>query len=255
MNPQFQHAFQHRWEKYFPGAELPVAYSYTDEVTEEERLDSRDQEHCVIACFARVRQGHTFVYSADSPGCAGWKRYTGFSKTLRPNFEFFLSCGIPGELEGERYKESPELVRRYMESHRVLEAPARFLVLKRWDTLAAHDRPVAVVFFATPDVLSGLFALANYDRADPHGVIAPMGAGCSTIVNYPWWEAQSDQPRCVLGMFDVSARPQVAAGELTFAIPFARFEQMVAKMDESFLITASWDKVRTRIRRAAPAVA
>jgi uncharacterized protein (DUF169 family) len=250
MNAQFQQEFQQRWEKYFPGAELPVAFSYTDEVTEEERLDSRDQEHCVIACFERVRQGHTFVYSAESPGCMGWKRYTGFSQTLRPKFEFFLSCGIPGELEGERYKESPDLVRRYMESHPVLQAPGRFLVIKRWDKLAANDRPSAVIFFASVDVLSGLFALANYDRSDPYGVIAPMGAGCSTIVNYPCLEAQSEQPRCVLGMFDVSARPQVPEGELTFAIPLARFEQMVANMDESFLITESWDRVRARIRRA-----
>jgi hypothetical protein len=250
MDTRFQQGFQHKWEKYFPGAELPVAYFYTDEVTAEERLDSQDQEHCVIAAFPRIREGHTFVYSADSPGCMGWKRYTGFSQSLRPKFEFFLSCGIPGELEGERYKKSPDLVRRYLESHPVLQAPGRFLVIKRWDKLAGNDRPLAVIFFATADVLSGLFALANYDRADPNGVFAPMGAGCSTIVNYPYWEAQSDQPRCVLGMFDVSARPQVPEAVLTFTIPFARFEQMVANMDESFLITASWERVRERIRRA-----
>ena len=250
MNTEFQREFQHKWDKYFPGAELPVAYLYTDEVTTRERSDSHDEEHCVIACFQRVRQGHTFVYAANSPGCMGWKRYTGFSQTLRPNFEYFLSCGIPGEIEGERYKKSPGLVRRYLESHPVLQAPGRFLVLKRWDKLAAQDLPFAVIFFASADVLSGLFTLANYDRSDPHGVIAPMGAGCSTIVNYPYWEAQSDQPRCVLGMFDVSARPQVSETLLTFTIPIARFEQMVANMDESFLITASWERVRARIRQA-----
>jgi hypothetical protein len=248
MNTQFQREFQHKWDKYFPGAELPVAYSYTDEITAQERLDSQDEEHCVISCFQRVRQGHTFVYSADSPGCKGWKRYTGYAQSLRPNFEFFLSCGIPGEMEGERYKKSPELVRTYLESHPAFQAPGRFLVLKRWDKLAGNDRPFAVIFFASADVLSGLFTLANYDRPDPDGVISPMGAGCSTIVSYPYFEAQSDQPRCVLGMFDVSARPQVPEGVLTFTIPIARFKEMVANMDESFLITASWERVRARIR-------
>jgi hypothetical protein len=228
-----------------------VAYFYTDAVTPQDAKDSRDEEHCVVACFKRVRQGHTFVYSADSPGCPGWKRYTGFSQTLRPNFAYFLSCGIPGELEGERYKKSPELVRRYLESHPPFKAPGRFLVFKRWDKLAAPDRPLAVIFFAPADVLSGLFALANYDRSDPNGVITPMGSGCSTIVNYPFYEARSDQPRCVLGMFDVSARPQVPESVLTFTVPIARFEQMVANMDESFLITASWEQVRARIRQAA----
>jgi len=248
MDTRFQQDFQHKWEKYFPGVDLPVAYYYTDEVTEQERLDSQDVEHCVIACFERVRAGHTFVYSADSPGCKGWARYTGFSRSLRPKFEFFLSCGIPGELEGERYKKSPDLVGEYLKSHPPFQAPGRFLVIKRWDKLAAKDRPFAVIFFANPDVLSGLSVLANYDRADPNGVFAPAGSGCASLVNYPYWEAQSDQPRCVLGMFDVTARPQVAATELTFTVPMARFEQMVANMDESFLTTEAWDHVRSRIR-------
>ncbi len=251
MNTQFQQEFQHKWEKYFPDAELPVAYSYTDEVRKEEREDSQDEEHCVIASFKRVREGHTFVYGQDSPGCLGWRRYTGFSQSLRPKFEFFLSCGIPGEIEGERYKKSPELVDRYLKSHPAFKAPGHFLVFKRWDKLTEYDRPFAVIFFAPADVLSGLFALANYDRADPNGVISPMGSGCSTIVSYPFFEAQSDQPRCVLGMFDVSARPQVPATLLTFSIPMKRFEQMVANMDESFLITKSWERVQARIQQSS----
>ncbi len=250
MDTRFQQAFERQWEKYFPGAELPVAYFYADEVSAQDARDSRDEEHCVVAAFKRVRQGHTFVYSADSPGCPGWRRYTGFSQTLRPDFEYFLSCGIPGEMEGERYKKSPDLVRRHLESLPPFTAPGRYLVFKRWDRLGAADRPCAVIFFAPADVLSGLFALANYDRADPHGVIAPMGSGCATIVNYPYLEAQSAAPRCVLGMFDVSARPQVPEAQLTFTIPIARFEQMVANMDESFLITESWRRVRERIDRS-----
>ncbi len=247
MNTNFQQEFQGKWQKYFAGAELPLAYCYTDAISEKERLDSRDEEHCVLASFERVRKGHTFVYRADSPGCKGWKRYTGFSQTLRPNFEYFLSCGIPGELEGERYKKSPALVAGYLESHPAFQGPGKYLVFKRWDKLDEKDEPFAVIFFAVPDVLSGLFALANYDRSTADGVMSPMGSGCATIVNYVYWEAQSEQPRCVLGMFDVSARPQVPAGTLTFSIPMRRFEQMVANMDESFLITPAWIAVQGRI--------
>jgi len=142
-------------------------------------------------------------------------------------------------------------VKGYVDSTTPFEAPGRFMVLKRWDKLAAGEEPFGVIFFAAPDVLSGLHVLANYDRSDPHGVIAPMGSGCATIVNYVWHEAQSETPRCVLGMFDVSARPQVPQGTLTFAMPMKRLEQMAANMDESFLITGSWKKVRGRIKKAA----
>ena len=136
-----------------------------------------------------------------------------------------------------------------MKSHPAFQAPGHFLVFKRWDKLAENDQPFAVIFFALADVLSGLVALANYDRSDPNGVISPAGSGCSTLVNYPYWESQSDQPRCVLGMFDVTARPQVSANLLTLTVPTKRFKQMVANMDESFLITGAWDRVRMRIRQ------
>jgi hypothetical protein len=187
------------------------------------------------------------VYDATTPGCAGGKRYTGFTQKLRPKFEYFLSCGIPGEMEGERYKKTPDLVRTHLEHHPPFEAPGQYLVFKRWDKLTPTEQPLAVVFFATPDVLSGLFTLANYDVADAHGVITPMGSGCASIINYAYVEAQSEHPRCVLGMFDVSARPCVPENSLTFAIPMKRFEQMVLNMDESFLITESWNLVRHRL--------
>ena len=84
------------------------------------------------------------------------------------------------------------------------------------------------------------------DRYWPHR-IHPMGSGCGSIIDYPYQETQSENPRCILGMFDVSARPCVPAGKLTFTIPMQRFEQMVLNMDESFLITKSWDLVRKRM--------
>jgi hypothetical protein len=49
-------------------------------------------------------------------------------------------------------------------------------------------------------------------------------------------------------MFDVSARPCVPAGTLTFAAPFSKFTRMVGNMDESFLTTESWKKVKKRIK-------
>jgi uncharacterized protein (DUF169 family) len=247
MDMQFKSYFSVRWEKYFVSAELPITYFYTDQPSEADLEESTRQGRCLICNLNPVREGRSFVYSADTPGCTGGKRYTGFSQTLRPNFEYFLSCGIPGELEGERYKKTPELVEEHLQRNPPFQAPAEYLVFKRWDRLMEEDQPVAVVFFATPDVLSGLFTLANYDYANTDGVIAPMGSGCASIFNYPYLESASATPRCVLGMFDVSARPCVPEEVLTFTVPMRRFEQMVANMDESFLITKSWNEVRERL--------
>ena len=112
--------------------------------------------------------------------------------------------------------------------------------------------PGVVIFFATPDVLSGLFTLAGFDETRIEAVIAPFGAGCATIAQYPYLQGQMENPRAVLGLFDVSARPFVDEDVLTFAVPIGKFERMVGNMDESFLITGSWAKVRRRIAGRTP---
>ena len=135
----------------------------------------------------------------------------------------------------------------WQEEIQIIPASGRYLLFKRWDMLKTDDNPSVVIFYARTEVLSGLFTLANYERADPYGVVMPMGAGCSSLVHYPWHEEQSDDPKAVLGMMDPSARPCVPLDILTFAVPMKKFIRMVADMDESFLCTATWDKVKQKI--------
>ena len=104
-----------------------------------------------------------------------------------------------------------------------------------------------VIFFAQNDVLSGLFTLFNYDQANPEGVIAPMSSGCASIVSYPYIEKDSAHPRGVIGMFDPSARPFVAKDILSFAAPMSRLTSLLDDMEESFLITHSWQVIQKRI--------
>jgi uncharacterized protein (DUF169 family) len=248
MDMKLADRFLGLWEKHFNGAELPLALYYTDREGRAEKVSPPPGHQCVIAVLARVRRGESLCFDVASVGCAGGKRYFGFTQELRPEFPYFLSSGIPGKLEGERYKKTPEMVREIMKTMPSFTAPARFLVFKRWDRLEEGDEPDIVVFFSPPDVLAGLFTLANYDELEP-SVFAPFSAGCGSIVQYPFIEGASAHPRAVLGMFDVSARPCVPPGILTFAVPMNKFIRMIENMPESFLITPSWEKVRRRISK------
>jgi Uncharacterised ArCR, COG2043 len=249
MNMKLKDKFSRLWPKYFDGASLPIIFYYTNEAGRAEPMKPTSGHRCIIGDLDRVREGTSISYNADSIGCFGGKRYLGFSQTIAPNFEYFLSCGIPGKLEGERYKKSPELVREVMKQQAVFTAPSRFIVFKRWDQLEKEDTPEVVIFFVPPDVLSGLFTLANYEEVEANGVIAPFGAGCGSIVHYPYLEARSKRPRAVIGLFDVSARPYVPPEVLTFSAPMNKFTRMVDNMEESFLITGSWKKIQKRISK------
>jgi len=247
MDMELKEKFISLWKKYFNDAELPLAFYYTDTEGSAELATPGSVSRCVIGAISGVRKGRSLCFNADSIGCFGGKRYLGFLEKLMPGFEYFLSCGIPGKLEGERYKKSPEIVKEMMKNAPHFKAPARFIVFKRWDMLDSQDEPDVVIFYAKPDVLSGLFTLANFEEAEPNGVFSPMGAGCNSIVQQPYIEKDSRRPRGVVGMFDISARPYVGKDELTFSVPMKKFEGMVENMEESFLITDSWKTVQKRI--------
>ena len=248
MNLVIKEKFGALWKRYFNHAELPISFYYTDEERHAELVEPNSMSRCVIGALPHVREGRSLCFNVDSVGCPGGKRYLGFTRGLMPKFDYFLSCGIPGKMEGERYKKTPELVNESMKYWPTFEAPARFVVFKRWDMLEGSDSPEVVIFFAPPDVLSGLFTLATFDEAEQNRVIAPFGSGCSTIVQYPYLEKSSDHPRAVIGMFDVSARPFIPPDTLTFSVPMNKFVMMIDNMEESFLITRSWAKVQKRIK-------
>jgi len=243
--------FVRLWTEYFDAAELPIVFYYADDPGAVDLVPPPGGHRCIFAELSRVRDGQSLCFEAQSIGCFGGQRYAGFSAAAMPNFEYFLSCGIPGKLEGERYKKTPELVTQWTEEVPQLQAPARFIIFKRWDRLEESDEPEVIIFFARPDVLSGLFTLSNFDRAEPDGVWSPFGAGCASTIQYPYLEKESDTPRAILGLFDVSARPFVSSDTLTFSVPMKRFQQMIANMEESFLITKAWATVRKRIAEAS----
>jgi len=247
MNTEIKEHFIQQWKKYFNNAELPVIFYYCDNPGDTTVVPSKGKWNCLICELQKVRSGESLAFNSDSLKCGGAKRYLGFSDRMRPNFKYFLSCGIENEMEGERYIRTPGLVEELMKNQKKLAITGKYIVFKRWDNLNEMDNPDVIIFFASPDILSGLFTLANYDQSEPNSTFAPFGAGCGSIVYYPFLEKDSLRPRAVIGMFDVSARPCVPAGVLTFSVPITKFTKMISYMDESFLITESWKKVQKRI--------
>jgi hypothetical protein len=248
MDMKLKEKFIELWKNYFSGAELPIAFYYSDGPGDIEVVEKPSEHACVIGVLNMVQKGKPLCFGADSLGCFGAKRYLGYLREMMPNFEYFLSCGIPGEMEGERYKKSPEIVRELMINMPDFKAPKEFIIFKRWDALEEADNPDVVIFYAPPDVLSGLFTLAGFDQTESASVYAPFSAGCGSIVLHPYLERGKPQPRCILGMFDVSARPFVPPDVLSFSAPIEKFRTMVDNMEESFLITPSWEKVRKRLK-------
>ncbi len=208
---------------------------------------------CVMSLLNAAAAGRTAVY-ARGVGCRGGQIGLGLCDTYAGTpggIEYFLSCGRgEGFPEGERYRKTPELARAFVEQLPRVNLPYDYVVLKALERLAPGETPEVVIFLVNPDQLTALVVLANYGRATADNVIIPFASGCQSIGILPYAEAKREAPRAVVGTLDVSARPFMAADQLTFAMPLALFREMEANVEGSFLGTAAWAQVQARITGA-----
>lgn len=255
MDQTLQARFTTLWTKYFPGEDLPIGFYFSREVPQ-----TPANLRCVLAALPRVRRGETVILTEASIQCFGAKAYLGYdqaahvpSKEGEPYTftEQFLSTGIPGQVPGERIKQSPEVCRQMYGTVPVLIPPEKTLVFKRWDKFEAGEEPEVVIFCGTGDMISGLYGLVSYDRADQFALVAPWGSGCSSLISDPYLEVGKDQPRAILGLLDVAGRPFSGGDELSIALPLTRLAEIVDFMEGSFLDTPAWEQVRRRMERKA----
>lgn len=228
-------------------SEYPVLFRYTDELPRGTLLPPEGSRVCLFALLAATRaDGRPVALSASHPGCPGGGYYLGFLPSPREGIEEFLSCGIPGTLEGERYLKTPEIARTRLGGIPARPAGAAYGLFTRADGAQHGEDPDVVIFFAPPDLVAGLHFLAGFGR-DEDAVTAPFSSGCGSIVTFPLAEGAGPRPRAVLGLFDPSARPYVEKDRLTFAVPYRMFREMAANAPESFLTTRTWEVLRKRL--------
>lgn len=169
MNAQLKSTFISNWKKYFKDAPFPIAVFYSNELNDLEPARKFKGHHCFMADLMRVQKGVSLAFNKENIECGGGQRFCGFTRELRPGFEFFLSYGIPGKMEGERYKKDPVTVKELTSKNPGIAAPANWLIAKPFEKLQMDEEPEVIIFFSTPDVISGLFTLAN--------LIAPTSTG------------------------------------------------------------------------------
>ncbi len=255
----------------------PVALLWSNEKPAGAMQFQEGKWGCVMWLAAHAAKGKSAVADMKTFGCFGGGIGLGFGNQYKnfpggeEGFCNFLSDGIENKehgkelaekikpfmraeaydnfLHGERYIKSPSLVKNFLASLPLTEIPKQYVVLKPLDDVDARkEKPQTIIFFVNPDQLSALVVLANYGRGDNENVIIPYAAGCQTIGIYPYREAESDTPRAVVGLTDLSARlyirKQLGDNHLmTFSVPIALFNEMEQNVSGSFLERHTWQSL------------
>lgn len=218
--------------------ELPVVFWYSDAPAK----PVRKINGCFFKEMWRVRGGETISLSLEVLGCGGGKFYTGFIP-MPEHVPAFVSTK-------ERYKQTPQMVIDYVSKLDVPRATKPYLNFSRIDCIKTFDHIEGVLFFATPDILSGLTTWTFFDNNDNDAVQALFGSGCSEIVTRAVLENKQGGRRTFLGLFDPSARPYFEPDILSYVIPMSRFREMCNTIRQSCLFDAhAWNKIRDRINK------
>lgn len=235
----------------------PVAIILTDDKPEDGlHFKAGNRRGCVVSMLVSAsKKSRVAYFDRNSFGCPGGGTGLGFGDCYGKfpidyllstgNEEMAIQTGSSFMMEGERIYRNPGLARKWVDSLPITDVPTDYVVFKPWEQVTEQDKPELIVFFANADQLSALVVMADFNRGTNQSVTAPFGAACQPIL-FGFAEAKKENPRGVIGFFDISKRSILDRETLTFTIPFKMFQEMEAGEEHSFLKTHVWQKLQER---------
>ena len=226
---------------YFPETEIPLAIWYSDDLNDVELASTPKKSDkgytCIFQQLGKVRKGTPLAFNASNIGCIAAASILGFIKPeLDQNTIDFLT-------KIECFKKSEKEVREMYDNNPYTISKGKYLIIKPFDALTETDTPEIISFFASPNTMSALHALASYDKGTSDNVISPFGSGCDTLIGFALKEIDNKTNRPIIGGLDPAMRAYIKKDKLTFSIPYSRFLTMVDNMDSSFLNTYVWKEL------------
>jgi uncharacterized protein (DUF169 family) len=236
-----------------------VGVHISRELEDQGKLDMQEvmkSFSCVMGnvWLARKKHGAAFI-STEEYGCVGGAYYCSMMKPHLRFIEHYVSTGFDGTpLHGERYMPGPEAMRNFMLEVNPRKAPAKYCIFKPLSRFSEGKEPEFVIFFARPEVLSGLYTHAVFTTGDMECVVSPFGAGCTNMVSWPLYYKERGVEKAVIGGFDPSARKFMKTDELTFTVPWSLYGKMLSALPQSmFNHDTDWKNVRKKVERSAKA--
>lgn len=151
---------------------------------------------------------------------------------------------------GERLHCSGDLAREWIHGLPRYDIPNQYVLFKPLGLVEAGEDVRAVIFPVTPIELAALVTLAGSVMPGVDPVQVPKGTDCMGVTVFAYAQADSDNPRAVLGMMGLDGREMMRKrfrdDVFTLTLPMPLFERMEAEAGDSVLQLPSWRGFRGR---------
>ena len=236
----------------------PVGIFFANDTAKCDVDASPEKRNCVMPLLMAASEGKTLSMDEKSCNCAGGAVGCcfgdGFAR-LNPEIQKLLSQGygdnappaMPAFMkEGERFFCTEEIALKWRASlpyserayPRIVFAP-----MSRWNEVGVPD---LVFVFTKPDSLSAKVSMLCSHNGRFDNTIAPYGSACQSIL-FAAKQLDEQQPKAVMGLFDISQRYVPLAKDLSLTMPYCLWEGLAQDLDKSCLTTHSWRAIEKRI--------
>jgi len=255
----------------------PVAVVWCDTIPDDAAQFKEGKFGCVLYLFAEASvRGRIAGGCRKTIACNGGRSALGFgvdfdaSEELLDRYAAVFSKGLESAEDekayqahmdaspnswrslyeyGERRHCCAELAKQWIQSGLPrYDIPHEYVLFKPLNRVSDEDQIKAVIFPVNPIELAGLITLAGSVMRESDCVRYGQGPDCTSITAYAYAEADSANPRAVLGMMGVDGREVMRKrfhdDVVTLTLPEPLFRRMENEADDCIFQIPGWRSLR-----------
>jgi uncharacterized protein (DUF169 family) len=226
---------------------FPIAMYFSDEYPQGAINSDKPFNSCIIPLIFSSAKGKTVAFNRNNAGMDCSTFFLGYKDWIFPGIECFLSDGIVFGRGGERFVKTAKQAKAFVKSYVPEEINRKVTVFKPLHQLSESEYPELITFFVNPDELSALVYLLHFNAPDKEDlVVTGFHSGCGSIVTLPMKYKTAGKIKAVMGMHDISARSKLPKDIMTLTMPFELVSELYREIDQSFIMTENWKKIKER---------
>lgn len=252
----------------------PIALLKSDSKPENSKGPKSQKGGCVMSFVAQtIAKRETTHFGRENITCGGISVGFGWGSGLANedavDFQAsFLSCGVDSAPNKEKYLEKissrPKPTREMFEhgeriysdfetakksiKSRPVYDEGEYVIFKALENLEDNEIPESVIFTVNPIELTALIQINTSFRLEDTYLLTPQASACQAIGCFVFKEAESDNPKPVLGPIDFAGRSKmkhfIPNDYLMVAMPWKLFLKLEDYSKNSVLQTDLWKKFK-----------